>query len=277
MAVMCFLAVLAVGAIILIERAVSHWSRGLSSEMTVQVKQVSTRDIEKDVAEAVKLLTITPGIVSADPLPRQVSEDLLSPWLGSQGLDKLPVPRLIRVVIDEASPPNMDTLEDQLAKAVGPARLDSHRQWEAELKRMAGTLSLLSWLILGLVALSAIAMVVSAARSVLAVNRSIVEVLHLAGAEDRFIARAIDKRFLQAGVIAGLIGLFGGLVVFAALGFLGGSEADGLAKAARSLFYMPRGEEKWLLAWFLAVPLAATMIALLTARVTLMRMLGALT
>jgi cell division transport system permease protein len=180
------------------------------------------------------------------------------------------------VVIDAAAPPDVAALEKSLAEAVPPARLDSHRQWEAELKRMAGTLALLSWLVLGLIALSAIFMVVSASRAVLAANQSIVEVLHLAGAEDRFIARAINRRFLSAGFLAGLIGLAGGVLVFAALGFLGGAEANGVAQAAHSLFYIPGGEEKWLLLWFLAVPVAATVIALITSRLTLMRMLGSL-
>jgi cell division transport system permease protein len=276
MAVMCFLAVLAVGAIILIDRAVTHWSRGLATELTIQLREVSNRDMEKDMASVLALLKVTAGVREAEALPRSASEELLAPWIGSEGLDKLPIPRLIRVVIDDRKPPDMEGLEKQLAELVPPARLDSHRQWEAELRRMAGTLSILSWLVLGLIALSAITMVVSASRAVLAANQETVEVLHLAGAEDGYIARAIDRRFLSAGFYAGLIGLAGGVVVFALLGFLGGAEANGVAEAARSLFYMPRGGERYLLLWFLAVPLAATVIAMTTSRMTLMRMLGSM-
>jgi cell division transport system permease protein len=276
MAVMCFLAVLAVGAIILIDRAVTHWSRGLATELTVQVRQVSNRDVEKDIETVLALLKETEGVREAEALPRAASEELLAPWIGAEGLDKLPVPRLIRVLIDDKAPPDMAALEQQIATAVPPARLDSHRRWEAELRRMAGTLSILSWLVLALIALSAIAMVVSASRAVLAANQSIVEVLHLVGAEDRFIARAIDRRFLSAGFYAGLIGLAGGVIVFAALGFFGGAEANGVAEAARSLFYIPRGAERYLLLWFLAVPLAAIIIALTTSRMTLMRMLSSM-
>lgn len=276
MAVMSFLAVLAVGAIILIDRAVTHWSRGLATELTIQVRQVSNRDMERDIETVLAVMKGTDGVREAEALPRAVSEDLLAPWIGSEGLDKLPIPRLIRVVIDEKKPPDMAALEKSLATAVPPARLDSHRQWEAELRRMAGTLSILSWLVLGLIALSAVTMVVSASRAVLAANAGIVEVLHLAGAEDSTIARAIDRRFLSAGLSAGLIGLAGGMVVFALLGFFGSAEANGVALAARSLFYMPGGDERYLLLWFLAVPLAAIIIALATSRMTLMRMLGSM-
>jgi cell division transport system permease protein len=276
MAAMCFLAVLAVGAIILIERAVAHWSQGLATELTVHVPQVSHRDMERDIELALAVLKGSPGVRQAEALARSDSEALLAPWIGADGLDKLPVPRLIRVLIDEKEPPDLAALEKALAAAVPPARLDSHRQWEAELRRMAGTLSLLSWLVLGLVVLSSVAMVVSASRAVLAANQPTVEVLHLSGADDSFIARAIDRRFLSAGFYAGLMGLAGGVAVFALLGFFGGTEANGVAEAARSLFYLPRGEESDLLLWFLAVPLAATVIALATSRLTLVRMLSSM-
>ena len=40
MAVMCYLACLAIGALILVDRAVTSWTSGLSREMTVQVRVV---------------------------------------------------------------------------------------------------------------------------------------------------------------------------------------------------------------------------------------------
>jgi cell division transport system permease protein len=56
MAVMCYLACLAIGALILIDRAVDNWSRGLSREVTVQVREVEARDIEADLAAVLALL-----------------------------------------------------------------------------------------------------------------------------------------------------------------------------------------------------------------------------
>lgn len=273
MAVMCYLAVLAVGSIILIDRAVSQWATGLSSEATVQLREVSTGDIDAELAKAVSLLEQTAGIVSAEVLPRKAGEKLLEPWIGSQGLDKLPVPRLIRVKLNQRSPPDFVKLEKALSQTVPTARLDTHRRWQTELKRMAGTLTLLSGLVLALIGFSAIAMVVFAARAVLDSNRAIVEVLQLAGAEDRFIAREIDRRFLKTGLLAGLIGLGLGFVTFLALGFFGGVEGNGVAAAARGLFYVPTDGPDRKLLWFLLVPIVATLIGLLASRFTLMRML----
>jgi cell division transport system permease protein len=274
MAVMCFLAVLAVGAMLLINRAVAQWASGLSSEVTVQLPQLSTRDMDKDLALLAKNLSETKGVKAVTVLERSAGEELLAPWIGTDGLDALPIPRLIRVVVDDQTPPDFVSLEEKLTAAVPTARLDTHRRWEAELRRMASTLTLLSSLILALISISAIAMVIFASRAVLEANRGVVEVLHIAGADDNFIAGEINRRFLVSGFMAGVMGLAGGLLTFFALGHWGFAENNGVASAARGLFFLPQEGDWRSLSWFLLVPLAATVIALITSRLSLKRMLG---
>jgi cell division transport system permease protein len=273
MAVMCFLAVLAVGAMLLINRAVAQWASGLSSEVTVQVPQLSTRDMDADLSTLTNMLQQSKGVKSVTVLDRTEGEKLLIPWIGSDGLDNLPIPRLIRVVVDDKIPPDFVMMDEALRLAVPSARLDTHRRWEAELRRMAGTLTLLSWLILGLISASTIAMVIFASRAVLEANRGVVDVLHIAGAEDDFIADAINRRFIAAGIWAGALGLAGGVITFFTLGHWRMAENNGVAAAARSLFYVPQDGDWRNLLWFLLVPVAATAIALVTSRLTLMRML----
>jgi cell division transport system permease protein len=274
MAVMCFLAVLAVAAMLLINRAVTQWSSGLSSEVTVQLPQLSTRDMDADILKLVIVLEQTRGVASVTVLDRKDGEKLLVPWIGAEGLDSLPIPRLLRVVVDDKTPPDFVAMDEALRAAVPTARLDTHRRWEAELRRMAGTLTLLSSLILALICLSAIAMVVFAARAVLEANRNVVEVLHIAGADDDFIASEINRRFIASGALAGGLGLLGGVVTFFMLGHWRVAENNGVAAAARGLFYLPQEGDWKSLAWFLLVPMAATAIALVTSRLTLMRMLA---
>jgi cell division transport system permease protein len=274
MAVMCFLAVLAVGAMLLINRAVAQWASGLSSEVTVQLPQLSTRDMDKDLMSLETLLAATPGIKAVTLLDRAEGEKLVAPWIGEVGLDALPIPRLIRVVIDDQTPPDFAALEQALETAVPTARLDTHRRWESELRRMASTLTLLSSLILALICASAVAMVVFASRAVLEANRAVVEVLHIAGADDDFIAAQINRRFISTGLWAGIIGLAAGMLTFFALGYWGVAENNGVASAARGLFYLPQEGDWQSMTWFLLVPLVALAIALVTSRLTLRRMLG---
>jgi cell division transport system permease protein len=274
MAVMCFLAVLSVGAMLLINRAVAQWASGLASEVTVQLPQLSTRNMDDDLAVLTKLLGNIEGVKDVKILDRTEGEKLVAPWIGSDGLDALPIPRLMRVVVDEKIQPDFAVMEQLIEQAVPTARLDTHRRWEAELRRMASTLTLLSTLILALISVSAVAMVVFASRAVLEANRNIVEVLHIAGADDGFIAGEINRRFITTGLWAGVIGLAGGIITFFALGYWGVAENQGVASAARGLFYLPQENDWSSLASFMLVPLGATVIALVTSRITLKRMLG---
>ncbi|NMD06690.1 MAG: ABC transporter permease [Phyllobacteriaceae bacterium] len=276
MAVMCYLACLAIGALILINQAVDNWSRGLSGEVTVQVREIEARDIDVDVAAVLALLRDTAGVISADDLGRAAAEKLLEPWLGTEGLDALPVPRILRVTVQPDTPPDYEDLAQKLAAVAPGASLDTHRRWEDQLTRMAGTLMLVSALILLLISGSAVAMVIFATRAVLDANRQTVDVLHLVGAEDGYIARAINRRFLATGLWAGGLGVLLALATFLLLGYAGLPQADGLASASRSLFYLP-GTKWWLTPLaLLAVPAVATLLALITSRITLLRMLRTL-
>ena len=196
MTVMCYLACLAIGALILIDRAVETWTSGLSREVTVQIRLMQNADIDKELAKAKVLLETTVGVTRVEVLERDAGAKLLEPWLGTGSLEDLPIPRLIRVTIDEAAPPDFIALDSQLKKSVSGASLDTHRRWEVELTRMARALSTLSYAILALICISAIAMVIFATRTVLDANRQVVDVLHLVGAKAA-ISPPDRQRFLR--------------------------------------------------------------------------------
>ncbi len=91
MAVMSYLACLAIGALILVERAVTSWTSGLSQEVTVQVAYVRGLDIETQVERAKGIAAEFPGVVEAEALVAEAGAKLLEPWLGSRALEGLPV------------------------------------------------------------------------------------------------------------------------------------------------------------------------------------------
>lgn len=276
MAVMSYLACLAIGALILVDRAVTSWTSGLAREMTVQVRIMRGADIAQEVEKARKIVLAFPGILEADVLDDREGARLLEPWLGTHSLEGLPVPRLIRVVTDTSNLPDVAGIEKALTTVKG-ARLDTHRKWETELTRMARALSILSYAILLLISVSAIAIVVFATRAVLQANRHIVDLLHLVGARDSYIARQIDGRFLRSGMVSGFIGVGLGLLTFLLLGLFGGSSEGGFAAASLSLLFSAPSIAIWSYGFLFAVPIAATLICLITARITLMRRLGIIT
>lgn len=277
MAVMCYLATLALGALILVQSAVAQWSSGIASEVTVQVRPLAGSELAADTAKVLDVLRATGGVAEARVLERSAVEKLLEPWLGdTRMLDELPLPALVSVTLDERQPPDFASLEARLKEAVPGASLDTHRRWQTELMRTARTLQRLTLAVLALIALSTAGLVVFATRSVLDANRDVIEVLHLIGARDRFIARAVKGRFLRSGLLAGLAGTLGGLLTFATLGLFGSpAGSDTLADASARLLIAAPSVAAATYGVFLLVPVVATLLSIVTAHVAVMRQLRA--
>ncbi|MBL1256184.1 ABC transporter permease [Methylocystis sp. Sn-Cys] len=214
-AIMTFLAALAAGAALLVSQASVEWRAEASSEASVQVRPTPGRDIDADLATAAELLRKTPGVREAQVYTKAESESLLSPWLG-EGLDlsELPTPRMIVVKLDPKERPDLLVLRAELTEAVPNAVLDDHRLFLERLGDMARAAVAVSTMIFVLILGAMGIAVASATRAAVATNREIVEVLHIVGAADTFIAREFQRRFLALGFRGALIG--GG----AAIGFL---------------------------------------------------------
>ncbi len=270
MAVMCYLASLAIGALILINHAVDNWTHGLSREVTVQLRHISDVDPAVQLQQSMQVLSSTAGILKAEPLDRKASLSLLEPWLGKITGEDLPIPQLIRVTLDEAAPPDFVALEKALNTAAKGVSLDTHQRWETELTRAASLLSNLGCGVLALIILASVMLVIFAARAVLEANRQVVGVLELIGAKNSFIARLNDWQFLKTGILAGCVGAVVALLTFYALSATG----DSFSQVGQALVFAPQGIQFINLAAFVAVPVVATLLAVVTSRLTLSHMLG---
>ena len=275
MTVMCYLATLALGALMLVEAAVSQWTSGVSAEVTVQVRPLSGGDIESEVERALAILRAAPGVAGVRRLSGEDTRKLLEPWLGeTKQVEKLPMPALIAVRIDQSRPPDFAALEVVLKEGVKGLSFDTHRRWQAELMRTATTMRQLSFAILALIALSASGLVVFATRSVLDANRGVIELLHLVGAKDGFIAGAVKGRFFRTGLVSGLAGTLAGIATFAVMG-LSGSPAggDALAEASTRLLLSTPTISAATYTVFLTVPVTATLLSVATAHAAVVRQL----
>jgi len=196
-AIMTFLAALTLGAVVLVRSASGDWQAAVAREVTIQIRPADQRNVEADVQRAVAIAQGTPGIVSARPYSRQESAALLEPWLGS-GLDlgELPVPRIIVLKVDAATPPDFAKLRQQLAEIPG-ATLDDHRGYIGRMSAIARSAVAAGLAVLALVLAAAMMSVMFATRGAMAANRQIIEVLHIIGAKDGFIAAEFQRHFLD--------------------------------------------------------------------------------
>jgi cell division transport system permease protein len=221
-AIMTFLAALTTGAVVLVVGAATEWQSDVAREMTIQVRPVTGRDVDADVARAATLARATPGVAEVRPYSRAESARLLEPWLGTGlVLDDLPVPRVIVLKLDGSREIDVPTLRAALARDVAPASLDDHRGWIDRMRAMASSAVAIGLAILLLVLAATILTVTFATRGAMAANRPIVEVLHFIGATDSYVAGQFQRHFLALGFKGGTIGGGLAIVVFLIAGLIG--------------------------------------------------------
>jgi cell division transport system permease protein len=221
-AIMTFLGALTMGAVLLVAGSAHEWQSDVAREMTIQVRPVSGRDIEADVAKAAALARAAPGVADVRPYTRAESAGLLEPWLGAgMVLDELPVPRIIAVRLGSGVPGDFAALKAALARDVPNASLDDHRGWIDRMRAMAGTFIFIGIAILAMVLAATILTVTFATRGAMAANRPIVEVLHFIGATDGYIASQFQRHFLTLGLKGGGIGGGAAILIFMIAGFIG--------------------------------------------------------
>ena len=273
MAAMCYLAVLAIGALLMTQTAVDNWTSQIASQVTVQITATDGVDVDSDASKVAEILRATKGITDVVIVSPDAARKLLEPWLGESGiLEDLPIPRLVNITVDKSSPPDLELLRATLATQVPSATLDTHRRWQAELITMAGSLTWLAIAVLSLIATAAIVLVVYATRAAMEANREVIEVLYLAGARDSFISRAVLWRFCLTGLKAGLIGSMLGFATFVILGLGNGR----LSEPVKTFLYHPLDTSSANYAAFIIVPVVATVISLITARISISRVLKAM-
>jgi cell division transport system permease protein len=269
-AVMVYLAALALVSAMAMSKIVTRWDRGLSGQITVQLpvsdSNLTAAAIETRRESVIRLLLQSPGVLSANHLGQEETAALLEPWLGqSSGLTELPLPDLIAVEIDQGAPPDTAALTARIEEIVPGAAIDDHQRWLGNLLSLARSIEIVAALVVFLVGLSAVIMVVFVTRMELAVHYQIVELLHLIGAQDGYIAGEFQTHALKLGFFGGLVG-----IAFAVLTIMGVSRLLGNAGTALlpELSLLP-GE--WAVLGIL--PLASAMVAMLTARFTVLRTL----
>ena len=214
-AIMTFLASLTTGAVLLVQGAAAEWQSDVSSEITIQLRPVSGRDIERDVRGVVDAVRAEPGILEVRPYSNDESAKLLEPWLGTGlSLSELPVPRVVVARVTPGATVDLAGLRARLVTLVPSASVDDHRAWIDRMRSMTGATVFAGLGILFLVVIVTIISVSFATRGAMAANRPIVEVLHFVGAGDRYIANHFLRHFLRLGLEGGLIGCGAAMLTF---------------------------------------------------------------
>ncbi len=264
---MVFLSAVALAAAFLLYALIGRWDRDVSGTLTVEIAAApgdaaaAADKTHAEVETAIRLLKDTPGVIDARALPQAELAQLLAPWLGDRDLLKqLPLPALIDVSLRADDRPDLAALAKRLAAQVPDATLDDHRVWLLRLIDLSRTVAVLAIVIVALIGAVTSATVVYATRTGMAVHREVIEVLHLIGATDDYIARQFAGRAFVLGLEGGIVGLVMTAPVQLGLGLVARHIEGGFLS---DLAMPPLG---W--AACAVLPVAAAILAMVTARLT---------
>src|SRR3979411_1665164 len=82
-AIMTFLASITTGTVLLVSASAAEWQSEVASEITIQVRPVAGRDIERDAAAVTEAVRTQSGIAGVQAYTKEESAKLLEPWLGA--------------------------------------------------------------------------------------------------------------------------------------------------------------------------------------------------
>jgi cell division transport system permease protein len=265
-AIMIALTVMAAAAGLALSNLARNATAEIAGGVTVQIVEAAPGERARQTEVALALLGNRDDIADVRRVPDAELEGLIEPWLGEAAGpadEAIPIPALIDARLrGPVTPQRLDALRAELTASAPSAKVDAQAGW---LSPVFQAISSLQWLAVGLVVLLAAtsaAAVWLAARSALGSNRETIEIVHLLGGTDRQIARIFQRSIALDALIGGVVGLLLGLIAL----FLLGRQFAALGSG------MVRGGGLGIVDWAAigAIPLAGVLIAMLTARITVL-------
>ena len=263
---LCFLAALSGLVSRSAYAAADAWTNDVTGQITIRV-----RGDDAALVRAVDVAKAVPGIASARAVTRDEAEELLRPWLGAGGVPvSMPLPKLVAAEAADTAP--AEDIIRALASALKTAGLetvvDDHLIWSADVRKSIDLAGLVALVAVGLLGATGIAVIAFATHATLLARRDIVELLHLSGARDVFIAGLFERRFLMLGVQAGALGA---LLAFGAAAFV----LYLLRQSDAQIWLLPQLSLSLADGLILGLaPLIAGAASMIAARVTVMRSLS---
>jgi len=267
---MVYLAALALAATIAADRVAQRWHTELAGTFSIKLPPDAAGpngDRTALVNSVVDLLMNTGSVASARIVDDAEKTRLLEPWLGAGGLPEgVHLPDLVVVQLMPGAPLSVKDLRARINQVAPQATIEDHAAWQGDMLAFARSVELLAGIIIGLIGAAAVTTVIFVTRTGLSIHRRVIEIVHLVGARDTYIAGQFRMHALRLGLVGGIGG-----VVLAGLTLMGLDRV--LAQTQTSLLpSLALDANQWLALGI--VPVAVSVVAMITAHLTVLVVLG---
>lgn len=265
--VMSYLTVLMMVLVFALSAVQHYWQSGLMGRMTIELpynKHVTFSSDAKD--QLVSKLNTLSG-VQAKLMSNEDIAMLVGPWLGSgELLQELPMPVLIDVTrMDLESAASTTDIEETAKSIIPEATLDTHEEWLADLMQLAKACRMILVVISVILAITAALTVAATAKTRLALHKAEVDLLHLIGATDAYIAKQFQRQAFRLATEGAAAGLIAAIITMAVIGFAKQHLGDTLVPKVNLTAL------EWVM--LLATPAIAGLIAMVASRFTVLHAL----
>jgi cell division transport system permease protein len=266
--ILVFMAALAVTTNSYVGALLDGWNQSVTGTLTVQIPTDGGENTGLEIASNLLNTLVNHNLVaSATIVSDEKMSILLEPWLGESSIvADLPLPILIDVQlasnIQETTQIVVDFIQEKSPNAV----VEDHRVWLSRIADLAEGLSAVALSVMGLATGALGLIVIFATRASLTEYAQAIDVLHIVGARDGYIAGQFARRALAQGILGGAAGLLLYGPALVAIAWLAGRVQDGL------LPNVSLPARHWLIV--LVLPLLAGGLAMLTANITVRRVLA---
>ncbi|MBQ9731694.1 MAG: cell division protein [Alphaproteobacteria bacterium] len=272
-AIAVFIFAITLSGVLAINSILENWHQSILGSITVQIMPVNDVNQEKATAEtlayqekAIDFLKGVEGVVRVSALDDEQLKSLVQPWLGDGvNIENLPMPRIIDVKLEKNADIDFVKLSKDLAEASPQASLDNHKLWLNKLIKFADGLKMNAMTILLLVVGISAGAIFYTTQMSLGLHRYIIEILHIMGAKDTYIAQQYAHRMAFLGLLGGTIGILLAIPMIFFIGSLATQIEGGIISDANL------GIGDWMV--ILMLPLFATGISMWTAYYTVKRTL----
>ena len=191
---------------------------------------------------------------------------LISPWLGDDiDTQTTPFPGIISLTFYKQADINKAALITNIQHIAPQARLDTHESWLNDVLRLTNSLRFAAYVIVLVIGLTTIVAIAGAVRARLSAYKEDLELLHLMGAQDNYIARQLQRHTMILALQGSFLGFVFGLILLGIMAWL---------LSSKDLTLIPEftldGGQKIIL--FL-IPIIISVMAMGTARLTVLRTL----
>lgn len=269
-AIMVAMTAIALAAGLALGNAVAHAKAEIEGGVTVQILEPRADVRAVQAKQAASLLGAMREVAGLRLVPQAELDALIEPWLGT-GIatatgSAIPVPALIDVRLNGPANPAQLVAIERTVKAVAPsARVDAQSNWLKPVFDAMVSLQLLAIALVALLATALTAAVLLAVRTALGTNRDTIEIVHLLGGTDAQVARVFQRSIGYDAAGGGTVGLALAMVVILALGRRFAGLGAGLVDNGALIW------SDWLL--LALVPVLAVLLAMMTARLTVLHAL----